>query len=205
MQQIHESSLIQGTKNSESWSITASGKMQVSATICWTDPPAVPVNIPNNEHNFQDNTLKLINDLDLRITDNTTGAVYMPWTLNPANPGAAAVKSDNFRDNEEKVELSDSLIPGRTYTITITHKGTLQGPGGVQNYSLVISGAGGTAPCTSQSTSGGADITAVNLNNLSNLVPTNASCPGLCRLYGRDAGQPAGGRDDSHFHRHVQL
>ncbi len=84
VQQIHESSLTQGTKDSESWSITASGKMPVSATICWTDPPAVPANIPSNEHNFKDNTLKLINDLDLRIKDNTTGTVYMPWTLNPA-------------------------------------------------------------------------------------------------------------------------
>jgi hypothetical protein len=178
VQQIHESSLTNGTKDSESWSITASGKMPVSATICWTDLPAVPVNIPNNEHNFQDNGIKLINDLDLRIKDNTTGVVYMPWTLNPASPGAAAVKSDNFRDNEEKVELTDSLIPGRSYTITITHKGTLQGPGGTQNYSLVISGAGGTPACTSASTSGGADITVVTLSNLSNVVPTNSSCPG---------------------------
>ena len=176
VQQIHESSLTNGTKDSESWTITASGKMPVSATICWTDPPAVPVNVPNNEHNFKDNGIKLVNDLDLRIKDNTTGAIYMPWTLNPLNPGAAAVKSDNFRDNEEKVELTDSLIPGRSYTITITHKATLQRT--TQLYSLVISGAGGAAACTSASTSGGADITAMNLSNLSNLVPTNSSCPG---------------------------
>jgi hypothetical protein len=178
VQQIHESSLTQGTKDSESWNITASGKMPVSATICWTDLPAVPVNIPNNEHNFKDNSLKLVNDLDLRIKDNTTGAIYMPWVLNPLNPGAAAIKSDNFRDNEEKVELDDSLIPGRSYTITITHKGTLQGAGGVQNYSLLVSGAGGTANCTSASTSGGADITQVSLGNLFNSPGTNASCPG---------------------------
>jgi hypothetical protein len=178
VQQIHESSLTQGTKDSESWNIIASGKMQVSATICWTDPPAVPANIPSDEHNFQDNTLKLINDLDLRITDNTTGIVYMPWVLNPANPGAAAIKSDNFRDVEEKVQLSDSLIPGRSYTLTITHKGTLQGPGGVQNYSLVISGAGGTAPCTSASSADGASIDKITLTNLSNTPPANT-----CRTY----------------------
>jgi hypothetical protein len=177
VQQIHESSLIQGTKDSETWMITASGKMPVSATICWTDPAAVPVNIPNNERNFKDVTPKLINDLDLRIKDNTTGVVYMPWTLNPNNPGAAAIKSDNYLDNEEKVELSDSLIPGRSYTITITHKGTTL-KGGTQNYSLMISGAGGTAFCTSGSTSGGADITQVTLANLSNSPGTNASCPG---------------------------
>jgi len=176
VQQIHESSLIQGTKDSETWTITASGKMPVSATICWTDPAAVPASIPNNERNFKDVTPKLINDLDLRIKDNTTGTVYMPWTLNPLNPGAAAIKSDNYLDNEEKVELSDSLIPGRSYTITITHKGTLKG--GTQNYSLMISGAGGTAFCASGSTSGGADITQVTLGNLSNSPGTNASCPG---------------------------
>jgi len=178
VQQIHESSLKQGTKDSESWTITASGKMPVSATICWTDPPAVPVVILNSEHNFKDVAQKLINDLDLRIKDNTTGSIYMPWALNPNNPGAAAIKTDNHLDNEEKVELSDSLIPGRSYTITITHKGTLQGSGGTQNYSLIISGAGGTAFCTSGSTGGGADITQVTLNNLSNSPGTNASCPG---------------------------
>jgi len=176
VQQIHESSLTNGTKDSESWNITASGKTLVSATICWTDIPGIPPNIPDNEHNFKDNGLKLINDLDLRIKDNTTGVVYMPWTLNPVNPGAAAIKSDNFRDNEEKVELSDSLIPGRSYTITITHKGTLQGS--TQAYSLVISGGGGAAPCTSASTASGASIDQITLSNLSNTPPANT-----CRTY----------------------
>jgi hypothetical protein len=175
-QQIHESSLTNGTKDSETFTITASGKTPVVATISWTDPPAVPVNIPSNESNFQDVGVKLIDDLDLRVKDNTTGTVYMPWVLNPSNRPAAATKGDNIRDNVEKVELSDSLIPGRTYTITVTHKGTLQR--GTQQYSLLISGAGGAAVCTSASTSGGADITAINLTNLSNLVPTNGSCPG---------------------------
>ncbi len=176
VQQIHESSLTQGTKDIETWTITASGKMPVSATICWTDPPGAPPNVPNNEHNFKDNAIKLINDLDLRITDNTTSQVYMPWTLNPASPGAAAVKSDNFRDNVEKVELTDSLIPGRVYTITISHKGTLKN--NTQAYSLVISGGGGTATCASASSSGGASIDNLTLTNL-----TNAPGTGACRSY----------------------
>jgi hypothetical protein len=176
VQQIHESSLTNGTKDSENWTITASGKMAVSATICWTDPPGVPPNIPNNEHNFKDVNIKLINDLDLRIKDNTTGAVYMPWTLNPANPGAAAIKSDNIRDNVEKVELSDSLIPGRSYTITVTHKGTLQHT--TQAYSLLISGGGGTASCASASSGSGASIDNITLSNLNNTPPANT-----CRSY----------------------
>src|SRR5580698_1281709 len=72
VQQIHESSLTNGTKDSATWNIIASGKTPVSATICWTDVPGVPANVPNNEHNFKDNTIKLMNDLDLRIKDNTT-------------------------------------------------------------------------------------------------------------------------------------
>jgi hypothetical protein len=175
-QQIHESSLTNGTKDSETFTITASGKTAVSATICWTDPAAVPVNVPSNEKNFQDVTIKLVNDLDLRIKDNTTGKIYMPWILNPSNPAAAATKGDNIRDNVEKVELGDSLIPGRSYTITITHKGTLQR--GTQLYTLLISGAGGTAPCTSASTAGGASIDDVVLSNLSNATP-----PTSCRNY----------------------
>jgi hypothetical protein len=94
----------------------------------------------------------------------------------PGNRQNAATKGDNFRDNVEKVELTDSAVPGRTYTITVTHKSTLQR--GSQAYSLIISGVGGVAPCTSASTSGGADITSVVLNNLSNPIPTNSSCPG---------------------------
>jgi hypothetical protein len=177
-QQIIESSLVQGTTDNATYSVVASGKTALWATICWTDPPATPVNIPSNESNFQDVGIKLINDLDLRITDNTTGTVYMPWVLNPAkgSKGNAATKGDNFRDNVEKVELTDSAVPGRTYTITITHKSTLQR--GSQAYSLIISGVGGVASCASASTSGGADITAITLSNLSNLPGTNASCPG---------------------------
>lgn len=177
-QQIIESSLTQGSQDSRTYSVIASGKTALWATICWTDPPGTPATIPSSESNFQDVTLKLVNDLDLRITDNTTGTVYMPWVLNPASGSQAnaATKGDNFRDNVEKVELTDSAVPGRTYTITITHKNTLQR--GSQAYSLIISGVGGVAPCTSGSTSGGADITQVTLNNLSNSVATNSSCPG---------------------------
>ncbi len=175
-QQIHESSLTNGSKDSETFAITASGKTPVTATICWTDPPGVPVNIPSGEHNFQDISIKLINDLDLRIRDNTTGIVYLPWVLNPTNPAAAATKGDNIRDNVEKVELNDSLVPGRSYTITVSHKSILHR--GTQAYTLLISGAGGTAVCSSASSAGGASIDNVVLSNLSNATP-----PSACRNY----------------------
>ena len=51
----------------------------------------------------------------------------------------------------EKVEI-DSTIAGQQYSIVVSHKGTLER--GSQAYSLVISGAGGTAYCASAPTIG---------------------------------------------------
>lgn len=151
-QKIKLSSLTQGSKDQETFTVTASGRMPLSATICWTDPPGAVASIPVNSHNFQDTVRKLVNDLDLRITDNTTNKVYMPWILDPNNPGSAATKGDNIRDNVEKVELGDSTVPGRTYTITVSHKGTIVKESSSQAYSLIYSGAG-TTYCPSASTS----------------------------------------------------
>jgi hypothetical protein len=163
-QQVIEA-LLNGTTASATYTITASGKTPVLATLCWTDPPGVPVNVTSSMHNFVDTGRKLINDLDLRIVDNTTGTTYFPWTLDRTKPGAAAKKADNIRDNVEKVELGDSLVPGRSYTITVTHKGSLQR--GQQAYSLLISGGGGTATCAANSAGTGPTIDKVTLNSVS--------------------------------------
>ena len=183
-QVIKQSSLTNGTKDAESFVVTASGKMPVTATICWTDPPGTPASIPVNSHNFQDVGIKLVDDLDLRITDMTTNKVYMPWILTPTNPGAAATKGDNIRDNVEKVELNDSLIPGRVYTVSISHKGTLQR--GSQAYSLIMSGVGGTASCASASTTGGASIDKVAMGGVTYSSPLNT-----CRTYSDNSAAPA--------------
>jgi hypothetical protein len=157
--------------------VVASGKTPLTATICWTDPPGIVAIIPGGSHNFQDTARKLINDLDLRITDQVTGKVYMPWTLNPFNRPAAAAKGNNIRDNVEKVELGDSLVPGRSYQITVSNKGILA-RNGQQAYSLILSGINGASVCASSSTSGGATIDKVVLGNLSQTNPT-----GTCRNY----------------------
>lgn len=177
----HSQQIIQGSLTGTApttYVVTASGKTPVVATICWTDIPGTPATIPDNSHNFKDAGIKLVNDLDLRITDNVSNKVYFPWILNPNNPGAAATKGDNIRDNVEKVELSDSLIPGRSYTVTVSHKGTIQRT--TQTYSLLISGVGGTAACASGSTVGstGANITRVTIGGINNTSPS-----GTCRTY----------------------
>lgn len=139
--------------------VVASGKMPLSATISWTDPVGKVNN--NDATNLNDETKKLVHDLDIRITRNLQE--YKPWTLNPASPTAPAKKGDNITDNIERVEI-DSTIPGETYTITVSHKGTLER--GSQAYALIISGVGGTNYCASTSNGGGARIDSISFANI---------------------------------------
>ena len=55
-------------------------------------------------------------------------------------------KGDNIVDNVEVVEIKNAEA-GATYTITVTHKGTLLGFNN-QNYSLIISGVDGLNSAT---------------------------------------------------------
>lgn len=156
---LYENTLAQG--GTFITTVIASGKGALSATICWTDVKGNvdKVNVLNNR------TKNLVNDLDIRITkgSGSTLRTYFPWTLDVINPSAAAVRGDNSTDNVERVDL-DSTVPGETYTITISHKGALAG--GLQAYSLLVSGVGGTAYCTSASGGGGARIDSVSFKGI---------------------------------------
>jgi len=126
----------------------ASGKGPLEATICWTDPEgSVSLLSPQSVNN---RTPKLVNDLDLRISqENHT---YLLWTLDPDDPSHPATPGDNIRDNVEKVWIPDA-VPGKT--ISISHKGNLQR--GPQAYALIVSGMRGDPYCTSRAlTSSGA-------------------------------------------------
>ncbi|TDW97522.1 putative secreted protein (Por secretion system target) [Dinghuibacter silviterrae] len=158
-QQILESSLVNGTTDTLRIPVVASGKGTLKATIVWTDPPGTV-----NSTNLFSTTPILVNDLDLRIIKGST--TYLPWVLTPSSPATAATKGDNKLDNVEKVEL-DSVVPGATYTIQVTHKGTLAR--GQQAFSLVYSGVGGSAYCTSAPTSStGTRIDSVSLGGVHN-------------------------------------
>ncbi len=143
-----------------STTVIATGKVPLKATIAWTDPTAT-VNL-DAASNLNDRTKKLVNDLDIRIT--RAGQTFLPWTLNYISPVSAAIRGDNSIDNSERIDV-DSTIPGQSYTITVTHKGSLAR--GSQAYSLVVSGAGGSAICDSRSTvAGGAKIDSVGFSNI---------------------------------------
>lgn len=109
--------------------ITSSGTTPLMVSISWTDKQATA-----NTGTVDPTNSNLINDLDIRVTKD--GVTYYPWTLNPAVPTDGALRTgDNFRDNFEKIQIDN---PNGTYTVTVTHKGTLNSS--LQNYSLIVSG-----------------------------------------------------------------
>jgi hypothetical protein len=154
---ITENILQQGQP--QSIKVTASGNGVLAATLAWTDPEGTVT----TDGAINDRSPKLINDLDIRISDGTN--MLLPWVLNPEQPGIAAVKGDNIRDNIEQVVVADAT-PGKAYTITISNKKTLQS--GLQAYSLVVTGSGGSPYCGSAPASGAdSKITAFSLSNIS--------------------------------------
>mgnify|MGYP003574937133 FL=1 len=155
---ISEKALTQG--GTETFNVVASGDGPLIATISWTDPEIDVIPVANALNNP---TLRLVNDLDMRASSG--GSTYLPWVLNPANPSATATKGDNFRDNVEQIYIADA-VPGKTYTFTISHKGTLQR--GSQAYSVIVTGVGGKSYCASApNTSNDSKINSFNLSNIS--------------------------------------
>lgn len=112
--------------------VQANENEPLKVTIVWTDPEGTP--IEGWDLTEDDDTPMLVNDLDLRVEDEN-GTVYYPWKLDPANPSNAATTGDNIVDNVEKIEIEN---PQGEYTISVTHKGTLQNLS--QDFSIIISG-----------------------------------------------------------------
>jgi len=162
---LKENTLSQG--QTQTFNVVASGNGALMATISWTDPAGTPT--PDGVIN--DRTPKLVNDLDIRVSDGTK--TFNPWVLDPNNPSAPATTGDNIRDNVEQVYIAGA-IPGRAYTISVSHKGTLQS--GSQAYSLIVTGIGGTAYCTSGPLSNAdSRINNVTLSNLNNTPPAGCT------------------------------
>jgi hypothetical protein len=163
-QLILENNLVNGANFTRA--VIASGKGPLTVTISWTDPKGSV----NNTLRLNNPEKKLINDLDIKITSGAN--TYLPWILDPNDRSAAATRGDNVLDNLEKITIPDA-VPGQTYTITVTHKATLER--GQQAYSLLVSGVGGAAYCASNATSSaGTRIDSVGVANIQN--PNPAGC-----------------------------
>ena len=125
---VNEESLLDG--ETFTLTVTAIDGEDLIASISWTDPEAETV----NRGELNSVTAALMNDLDIRITKDEQ--TYMPWKLNPAKANDSATKGDNKVDPFERVEVENA---SGTYTITISHKGSLKN--GQQDFSLIVSGA----------------------------------------------------------------
>ncbi|WP_161634391.1 S8 family serine peptidase [Aquimarina pacifica] len=112
--------------NGQSFSFTvdSDGINPLLASISWTDP-AGAVNTETNS-----STPALVNDLDITVSNGTT--TYKPYKLTSLT---TIETGDNAVDPFERVDIANA---SGTYTITVTHKGSLFNE--LQNYSLVVTG-----------------------------------------------------------------
>lgn len=140
---VNENSILQdlilNNEETKTIQVTAKGNQPLKVSIAWLDPAGTS----HPQIVLNDRTPMLVNDLDLRVTNENT--TFFPWKLNPDNPSAAATQEDNSVDNLEQV-LIENPVAGQQYTITISHKGTLVTPvepqpnPTSQNFALVVTG-----------------------------------------------------------------
>lgn len=126
---ISEETLSQG--DTFTMTVQSDGSSPLLASISWTDP--VTGGYVNTTGATNDGTAALINDLDIRVTQ--TSNTYYPWRLTGVNSNTNGNGTDNTVDPFERVDVNTA---SGTYTITVTHKGTLFS--GKQNFGLVITG-----------------------------------------------------------------
>ena len=125
---IDERSLSNGA--SYSVDVTSDGSSPLIVSISWTDPAGVA-----NTGTVNLSTPVLVNDLDLRVTKG--GSTFSPYRLTGVNSNGTG---DNNVDPYERVDVSGA---SGTYTVTVTHKGSLSGS---QNFSLIVTGVGSSTP-----------------------------------------------------------
>ena len=109
--------------------VKSDGIAPLLASISWTDLPGAV-----NSGTVNDPTPVLVNDIDIRITKEAgdDSETFLPWRLTSVNTNE---KGDNVVDPYERIEIENALDE---YTITISHKGTLEG--GSQKISLIATG-----------------------------------------------------------------
>jgi len=123
--------------------VKTDGTTVLRAALAWTDPAGNTVAADNSI------TPVLVNDLDLRII-RPNGDEALPWALTK-DVTLLATRKDNDVDPIEVVEYKGAatqLAGAGTYTIRVTHKGTLTN--GSQKFSLIVSGVGETVSVKEQ-------------------------------------------------------
>ena len=116
--------------------VVTDGTSPLKAGIAWTDPAGNVVGSGTDN-----STPVLVNDLDLRII-RPNGVAVLPWALDKNFTSLAATQADNNVDPIEVVEYAGAVTGNATagtYTIRVTHKGTLKN-NQPQQFSLVVHG-----------------------------------------------------------------
>lgn len=131
--------------------VDSDGVNDLMASISWTDRAGTANTVVNN------NTPVLVNDLDIRVSK--SGTTYTPWKLTGITTNG---QGDNNVDPYERVDVANA---SGTYTITVTHKGSLTG--GSQNYSLIITGLTSTPVICNATTPTGLSIDGFGSDNAS--------------------------------------
>lgn len=132
--------------------IKATGSEPLKVSISWVDPAIAY--FTNDTDLQQNNTSRLVNDLDVRVIDESNGTIYYPWKLDISNPNANATKGDNSVDNVEQIVIDNPTANG-LYRIEVTNKNPLvnqDGNAATQDFALVATG-------TKKITMASADIT----------------------------------------------
>jgi len=126
--EVEELDLLDG--DSFSIQVISDGTNPLIASISWTDRGSDAVNFGT----ANDPTPDIVNDLDIKLVKD--GTTYEPWKLTGVDSNT---KGNNSVDIFERVDIDGA---SGTYTLTVSHKGTLFN--NHQAYSLVISGITGT-------------------------------------------------------------
>ncbi|MTI30693.1 S8 family serine peptidase [Xanthovirga aplysinae] len=123
---VDELTLSQG----QTYTITvdSDGSSPLLASISWTDPAGTATTALNSSNPV------LVNDLDIRVSQSST--TYQPYRLTAVNANGTG---DNNVDPYERIDVSGA---SGSYTIEVTHKGSLSG--GSQDFTLIVTGVTGT-------------------------------------------------------------
>jgi len=116
--------------------VTSDGINDLMASISWTDPAGTENSGTNST------TPALVNDLDIRVTGSATNFPYRLSSITTNNKG------DNTVDPYERVDVANA---SGSFTITVTHKGTLSSS---QNFSLIVTGVASNVACTATTPTG---------------------------------------------------
>lgn len=135
---LENETLVSG--NSFEKEIKATGIEPLKVSISWIDPAITPF---TDDVDMQSNhASRIVNDLDLRVVEVSSGTVYEPWKLDISDPNAYATKGDNLVDNVEQVVIDNPIADG-IYKVIVTNKGTLvnqDGNSADQDFAWVATG-----------------------------------------------------------------